>query len=330
MEKKERINKQTEPGLVITRVFDAPRELVWKAWTEPEQFMRWWGPKNFTSPVSRIDLRVGGKYFNCMRSPEGQEFWSTGFYREIVPMERLVLTDSFADEKGNIVLASHYEMPGEWPLELLVTVTFEEIDGKTKMTLRHVGIPSGTMSDNTQAGWNESFDKLAEHIMIKNNLTSIVAEPGKQEIVITRVFDVPRKLVFKAYTDPNLIPQWWGPKSLTTIVDTMEVRPGGVWRFVQRDRGGKEYAFHGVYHEAVSPERLVCTFEFEGMPGHVMLETVTFEEQDGTTKLTAKPVFQTVEDRDTMLKSGIEKGAAESMERLAGQLAKSRIRRKAA
>ena len=155
--------------------------------------------------------------------------------------------------------------------------------------------------------------------MQKTNLT---AEPGKQEIVITRVFDAPRDLVFKTYTDPNLVPQWWGPKNLTTTVDKMDVRPGGVWRFVHRDAKGNEYAFHGVYHESMPPERLVYTFEFEGIPGHVLLETVTFEEHDGKTRLTDKSVFQTVEDRDGMLRSGMEQGAAETMERFAELLAR--------
>ena len=151
--------------IVITRIFDAPRELVWKAWTNPEHLMRWWGPKDFTAPVCKVDLRVGGKYLYCMRSKEGQEFWSTGTYKEIVPLERLVCSDSFADEKGNVVPASHYGMPGDnWPLELTVTITLEDLRGKTKMTLTHSGIPSGQMKEMTGAGWNESFDKLAESL----------------------------------------------------------------------------------------------------------------------------------------------------------------------
>jgi uncharacterized protein YndB with AHSA1/START domain len=155
----------TESGkreLVITRVFDAPRELVWKAWTEPERMKKWWGPKGFTSPVSKIDLQVGGKYLNCMRSPEGKDYWSTGVYREVVAPERLVMTDSFADAEGNVVPATYYGMSTDFPLELQVTATLEEHEGKTKMTLRHVGIPAGEMSELTGAGWNESFDKLAE------------------------------------------------------------------------------------------------------------------------------------------------------------------------
>jgi uncharacterized protein YndB with AHSA1/START domain len=149
--------------LVIERVFDAPAGLVWRAWTEPARAKRWWGPKNFTAPVVKIDLRVGGVYLFCMRSPEGQDFWSTGVYREIVPQERIVVTDSFADENGNVVPGSHYGMP-DWPKELLITVTFEERGGKTRMTLRHAGIPSGQMLEQTGQGWNESFDKLAESL----------------------------------------------------------------------------------------------------------------------------------------------------------------------
>jgi uncharacterized protein YndB with AHSA1/START domain len=157
-------NNDATRELVITRVFDAPRELVWKAWTDPEHVARWWGPKNYTSPVCKIDFRVGGKYLFCMRSPEGKDFWSTGTYKEIIPPEKIVVTDSFADSEGNVVSATEYGMP-EMPLELQVTVTFEDLgDGKTKMTLRHVGFPEGEMSEMAGAGWNESFDKLAESL----------------------------------------------------------------------------------------------------------------------------------------------------------------------
>jgi len=177
--------------LTITRVFEAPRDLVWKAWTDPDYVKRWWGPKYFTAPFAEIDLREGGKYLNCMRSPEGKDYWSTGVFREIVPTERLVYTDSFADERGNVVPASHYEMPGEWPLEMLVTVTFEESGGKTTMTLRHEGLPAGEMLENCRLGWNESFDKLAEIVTARKNVTNILAEHGRREIHITRKFDAP-------------------------------------------------------------------------------------------------------------------------------------------
>jgi uncharacterized protein YndB with AHSA1/START domain len=148
----------------------------------------------------------------------------------------------------------------------------------------------------------------------------IVAEPGKQEIVFTRVVDAPRELVFKAYTDPQLLPKWLGPKHLPMTVAESNPTRGGVWRFVHRGPDGKEYVFRGVYHEVAPPQRIVRTFEFEGMPGHVSLETATFDEQDGKTTVVGKSVFQIVADRDGQLASGMEKGLAESMDRLADLL----------
>lgn len=320
---------QNMTDLVITRVFDAPRSLVWKAWTDAGTLKKWWGPKVFTAPVIKTDLRVGGSYLYCMRGPDGKDYWSTGVYREIVPMERIVVTDSFADAKGNVVPASYYGMSGDWPLELGVTVTFDETGGRTKMILRHEGIPAGMVREMTAISWSESFDKLSE-IIVSADRTKIIAELGKQEVIITRTFDAPRNLVFQAYTDSHDIPQWWGPKRLTTVVDKIDARPGGFWRFVQYDVAGNTYAFHGVYHEVVPLERIVHTFEFEGMPGHVSLETSVFLEKDGKTTVTSRSVFQTVEDRDGMMKSGMEEGVFESMDRLAGLLRKQNSERKAA
>lgn len=134
---------------------------------------------------------------------------------------------------------------------------------------------------------------------------------------MTRIFDAPRELVFRAYTDPELIPRWWGLRGNTTTVEKMDLRPGGTWRFIQRDAEGNEFAFKGEYREIVPPQRLVNTFEFEGMPGHVILDTSVFEElPDGRTKLTATSLFKTVEDRDGMLNSGMEGGSNESWDRL--------------
>lgn len=156
-------------ALVIERVFDAPLKKVWRAWTDPDEAKKWWGPKDFTAPSITMDFRVGGKYLFCIHgAPEPgkpeQDFWSTGTYKEIVPMKKIVCTDSFADEKGTVVPSSHYGMEGI-PMELLVTITFEELPGgKTKMTLRHEGFPEGPNKEGATAGWNQSFDKLAESL----------------------------------------------------------------------------------------------------------------------------------------------------------------------
>ncbi len=149
--------------------------------------------------------------------------------------------------------------------------------------------------------------------------TTVHAEPGKQEILITREFDAPRALVFKVCTDPTLIPEWWGPRYLSTVVDKMDVRPGGQWRFINRDAEGNEFAFHGVYHEILAPERVIDTFEFEGLPetGHVTLETMKLEElPGGRTRLTTQSIFQSVYDRDATLESGMQEGLNDTYNRL--------------
>ncbi len=127
--------------------------------------------------------------------------------------------------------------------------------------------------------------------------------------------------MFKAQTTPELFEQFWGPERYTTKVERMEIKKGGVWRVLQRDSEGKEYAFNGVYHEA-TPERIIDTWEWEGMPGHVLLETITMEEIDGMTKLTNVSVFQSVEDRDGMYRSGMVEGSEATMDRMAELLRK--------
>ena len=144
----------------------------------------------------------------------------------------------------------------------------------------------------------------------------LVAEPGMHALAMTRDFNAPRALVFKAMTDPTFIPRWWGSNDYTTTVDKMDVRMGGIWRYVSRDADGNEFAFRGVYHQIMPPERLVYTFEWEGMPGHILLETVTFEERGGKTTVTDSSVFQSVEDRDGMIQQGMEDGANETWDRL--------------
>ncbi len=152
--------------------------------------------------------------------------------------------------------------------------------------------------------------------------TATVTTPAEREIHIERVFDAPRDRVFATYTDPELIPEWWGPNGTTTVVDQMDVRPGGSWRFVIRNSDGSETGFRGTYREVTPPERIVQTFEWEGMPGHVAAETATFEDLGDQTKVTTVSIFHTTEERDGMLGSGMEGGLNETYERLDELLAR--------
>lgn len=153
----------------------------------------------------------------------------------------------------------------------------------------------------------------------KKNKTVITAEPGKQELFITREFDARRELVFKAHTDADLYARWVGPRDLSMALETFEPVSGGRWRFIQKDKNGNEFGFHGVNHDVTAPERLIGTFEFEGLPeaGHVILETTKFEELPGDrTRVTTQSVYQSVEDRDGMIASGMESGVVDGHERL--------------
>lgn len=149
--------------------------------------------------------------------------------------------------------------------------------------------------------------------------TKMIAEPGKQEILFEREFDAPRELVFEAFTDQNLYVQWIGPRGYKTKIETFEPKNGGSWRFIQKDSEGNEFAFHGVYHEVTVPERIIGTFEWEGLPekGHVILQTTRFEELTPIrTNMIDQSVFQNVEDRDGMMQTGMEEGVNDSYNRL--------------
>lgn len=147
------------------------------------------------------------------------------------------------------------------------------------------------------------------------NKTNFIIPPDSQNIEMRRLFNAPRSRVFAAYTDPQLIPQWWGPRRYTTVVERMEVKKGGVWRYVQHGSDGNAWAFNGVYHEIIRPEQIINTFEFEGWPGNVGLVVTTFEEQSGQTLLRELTVYPSVAARDRTVAAGMEGGAIESLDR---------------
>jgi len=145
---------------------------------------------------------------------------------------------------------------------------------------------------------------------------SVVTTPAEREIHIERIFDAPRDRVFAAHTDPELIPRWWGPRGTTTVVEELDARTGGMWRFAMRNEDGSETVFRGVFREVSAPERIVQTFEWDGMPGYVSVETATFEDLGDRTRIVSTSVFHTAEERDGFLESGMESGLNETYARL--------------
>lgn len=308
------------PDLVITRVINAPREIVFRAWTDPDLMRRWWGPDGFTNPLCEIDARPGGSIRIDMQGPDGQIYPMTGEYREITEPDRVVIhTIAIEDEKG------------EAQLEMIVRAEIAKFENQTKLTLQAAVVKSTPAAESALAGmpigWNQSLYRLRElaaEVKMKENTPvspEKLSEPSDREVVMSRVFNAPRHLVYEAYTDPSIMLRWWGPKQYTTTVERMEVKEGGKMRFLQHGSDGKLYAFNGEFSEVVPGRRLAHTFEFEGMPGHIMDVTESFEEHAGRTKVTNRTVFQSMEDRDGMLEMGMEKGASESWDRLAEYLA---------
>ena len=153
-------NTISKDACVVERIFNAPVDVIWQMWTQPEHFKSWYGPKGFTVPVAEMDVRVGGKHLFCMESPDGSmKMWSTGEYTEIIPNERLVYTDSMADENGNVVSPAAMRMPEGYPETTEVTVLLEDLGGRTKMVMTHAGVPAGAKD-----GWEQAFAKMADHI----------------------------------------------------------------------------------------------------------------------------------------------------------------------
>jgi uncharacterized protein YndB with AHSA1/START domain len=301
--------------IVLTRVFDAPRELVWKAWTDPQQVVQWWGPKGFTTTIHMMEVKPGGVWRHTMHGPDGTDYPNKCVFIEVVKLERIVYSHS-GGKKGD---------PGA---QFEVTWTFQAQGNKTKLTLRMV-FPSAAARENVvktygaMEGGKQTLERLSEHLA---KTDSSVSAPAEREIVLTRVFDAPRALVFKAWTDPKLMAQWWGPKGFTNPICELDPRVGGTWRIVMRTPDGHEYPCDGVYREIVKPERLVFTNiarDKDGNPVIDGLTTVTFTEHDGKTTLTLRTRGTAVVDYAAAYLLGMETGWTQSLERLAQLVAKS-------
>jgi uncharacterized protein YndB with AHSA1/START domain len=303
--------------LVFTRVFDAPRDLVWKAWTEPQHVSQWWGPRGFTTTIHEMNVRPGGVWRHTMHGPDGIDYPNESIFVEVVKPERISYTLA-GGKKGDPV----HQLEQTW--------TFEAQGDKTKVTLRML-FPSAAALEHVVKsfgaveGATQTLDRLAEHLPTMSEKSSYVAGDKEREVVITRVFDAPRELVFKAWTDPKIMKEWYGPKMFTNTVCELDVRVGGAWRIVMRGPDGVEYPGRGVYREIVKPERLVFTSEATDKEGKVILAglaTVTFAEEDRKTKLTLRMRATAMVDYAVAYLAGMEPGWAQSLDGLAEELAR--------
>jgi len=278
----------------VVRMFDAPRERVFTAWIDPRQFAAWMCPPGFGLDRCELDARTGGAWCAQGYKPDGSYFAKSGTYLEVKRPERLVFTNIAMDTAGNHLLDG------------LTTVIFAEENGKTKLTLitRATGLvpQAPQMLQGMEAGWSQSLDKLASKLS------------SAREIVITRLFNAPRDLVFAAWTDPAHIGRWFGPNGFTITMHEMDVRPGGHWRFIMHGPDGTDYLNENQYLEIVKPERLVYLHG----PVPKFQATVTFENENGKTRLTMRTTFATAEEREWVVKTyhAIE-GGKQTLARLA-------------
>jgi uncharacterized protein YndB with AHSA1/START domain len=285
---------------------------VWKAWTDPKQVVKWWGPDGFTTTTREIAVRPGGTWLFVMHGPDGHDYENRIEFTEVVEPERLAYR--------------HFGEGDTADLRFETTVTFADENGKTRLELRST---FASVAERRRVleefgaleGGLQHVARLAAHVAISTGRRPhalTVALPSEREIVLRRVFDAPRDLVFDAFSRPEHIRQWWGSADSEMTACEMDFRPGGSWRFVQRAPDGSEHPFKGVYQEIVRPSRIVQTFiyDVEGIRDYPAVETMLFEERGSQAVLTVNVLHGSQESRDGQLAAGMESGAAESLDRL--------------
>jgi uncharacterized protein YndB with AHSA1/START domain len=304
--------------IVLSRVFDAPRELVWDALVDPKQVVQWWGPWGFTTTSYEMDLRPGGVWRHTMHGPDGTNYPNKIVFVEVVKHERIVYSQIGGREDGP---AAHCQ----------VIWSFEEEGDKTKLTLRMVfDSPEEREQVNKDLGFVEGGRQTLERLAARLAETPISAAlkqfvertntVSEQDLIITRIFDAPRELIWNAWTDPKQVAQWWGPKGFTNPVCELDVRPGGAILIHMRGPDGVVYPMTGVYQEVVELERLVfisAALDDQGKPLFEVLTTVTLTDQGKKTKQTmqARVIKRTAKAAPYI--AGMEAGWTQSLERLA-------------
>jgi uncharacterized protein YndB with AHSA1/START domain len=297
-----------ECEVTFTRTFDAPRALVFKAWTEPERLAQWWGPRHFTNPVCELDARPGGTIRVDMRGPDGTIYPMGGTFHEVIEPERLVFTTTALNNAS-----------GTPQLKVQNVVTFSEQNGKTTIVLRATVVRATDEATGAVAGmeqgWSQSLERLT--VLLQNFACAPEADTKDREITAMRIFNAPRELVFKLWTDPEHIVHWWGPAGFKNTIFEMDVRPGGRWRHIMHGPDGVDYKNESIYREVVEPERLV----YEHLSGPAFVSTVTFEDQGNKTKVSVQMLFETVElRRKTVEVFNAVEGLKQTLQRLADQL----------
>jgi uncharacterized protein YndB with AHSA1/START domain len=281
----ERLAASDKRRIVISRDFDAPRVLVWHAMTDPAQVVKWWGPRGFTTTIEEMDLRPGGAWRHVMHGPDGSDYPNSCVFKEVEKPKRVVFSNGGGKQ-------------GEPGINFLSTWTFDELEpGRTRVTINMAFQRQGDYEKAVKEygaieGAAQTLERMAEHL--RN------ARPAEEEFTIERVFDAPRDVVFRAWTEAERLARWFGPKGCTIRSATMDLRPGGLFHFCMLAPDGLEMWGKWIFREIVVPERIVLVSSFSdekgGLKRHPMvanwpletLSTTTFAELGGRTKLTLR------------------------------------------
>jgi len=302
----------TERELILTRVFNAPRALVYQAWTDPKHLAQWWGPTGFTNPVCELDLKIHGEIRIDMRAPDGTIYPMSGAFREIVEPERLVFTACALDANGKPLF------------ENLNTVTFAEYDSnKTLITIEvrvlWEGPTAAQYLSGMAEGWSRSMDRLSEFILSGTGMMPDPVQMDNRELRATRIFRAPLELVYRMWTEPEHIAHWWGPRGFTTTVQKMDVRPGGEWLLVLHGPDGRDFPNHYLYEEVVPNQRLVINHV--NWPQH--RKYVSFTESQGGTSVSVRMLFDSAADQQKVVtEHGAAKGLIENLDKLEEHLSR--------
>jgi uncharacterized protein YndB with AHSA1/START domain len=294
--------------LVFTRLYDAPRELVYEAWTKPEHIERWWGPKGFATFIYQMEVKPGGEWKLVMRAPDGKAYNNRLVFVEVVPNEKLVYKQAPDEnsEQANFEVTVTFVPRGPSQTEVTMRMLFVSAEERERVVTKYHAIEGG----------KQTMERLAQHLDDVQTGRSL----GVREINLVREFDAPRELVFEMWEKPEHMAKWWGPKGFTLTSCEADFRAGGKFKFVMRGPDHKDYPFEGAYMEVRRPEKIVFDGLIHNIPSQKTHTIVTFEDLGTRTRLTLHQEFTSESDATR----GAYEGWSQTLDRLAGLIAAER------
>lgn len=329
---------KTDREVLITRVFDAPRELVFRAWTDREHLLRWYAPNGCQIDFRSFDFREGGRFHSCIRTPSGQDCWCIGEYLEVRAPERLVFRMQMADAEGNAVTSTAAGKGSDWPEQTTVTIVLEGVEGRTKLTLHQTVSEELAKRTGAYPSWLQMFDRLAGELAAEQEVVDMANED--EAMVVTHTFAAPRELVWRAYSEVDELRQWWGPQGFQMVAAKLDFRDGGRFHYGMKSPDGRMMWGKLLYCDIKPLERLANVVVFSDEQGGTtrhpfvpnwpreLYGVMTLAEQDGKTTITlhVRPQNATRLERETFAagREGMKQGCQGSFAQLEEHLARAK------